>query len=236
MSLRVAVLIPAHDEAGNIGPVVSGFRELRRAGAPVVDEVVVVDHRSNDDTGQVAADAGAVVVREEGGGYGQACQRGLSHLAGRADGAPDVVVFCDGNGSAEPAELLRLIESIESGAADFVVGSRRRLSDPGTISPQQRFGNGLACTLMRLMYGARYTDLAPFRAIRWSSLMELGMRDRDYGWSIEMQVKACKQGLRTEEIDVRTHPRQSGRSKVSGTLRGAVGAGVKILFTIWRYR
>jgi len=233
---RPVVLIPAQNEASNIAHVVEGFRRLEREGTPLVGEVVVVDSRSTDHTEEVARRAGATVVREPHGGYGRACLAGLAHLARRPGGPPSIVVFADGNGSAEPTELFRLIEPIEAGQADFVLGSRKRLAAPGSVTFQQRFGNGLACWMIRWLHGTRYSDLAPFRAIRWDALQGLEMRDPTYGWSIEMQVKASRKGLRIHEIDVRTYPRMSGRSKVSGTLRGSIGAGVKIITTVLRYR
>ena len=230
------MLIPAQDEVGNIAHVVEAFLRLDRGGVALVGEVVVVDSNSKDDTAAVARQAGATVVHESRSGYGRACLKGLAHLAGRPAGPPQILIFADGNGSVEATELPRLTGPIAAGEADFVLGSRRRLGVPGTVTLQQRFGNGLACWMMRWLYGTRYTDLSPFRAIRWTALVDLDMQDLTYGWSIEMQVKAAKRGLRIREIDVPTHPRMSGRSKVSGTFRGAVGAGVKIISTILRYR
>jgi glycosyltransferase involved in cell wall biosynthesis len=232
----LAVLIPARNEAGNIGPVVEAFRRLERERAPLVGEVVVVDNASTDQTARIAVVAGATVIREPRPGYGRACHSGLAHLANRPAGPPAIVAFADGNGTVEAPALLELTAPIEADQADFVLGSRRRRAESGAVSLQQKLGNGLACWMIHRLYGTRYRDLAPFRAIRWTSLQALEMRDLDYGWSIEMQVKACKHGLRIREIDVLTHPRASGKSKVSGTLRGAVGAGWKIVTTVLRYR
>jgi glycosyltransferase involved in cell wall biosynthesis len=169
------------------------------------------------------------VVREERRGYGSACLRALAAL--RAD-PPDAVLFLDADGSDDPSEAPALIAPLAEGRADLVIGSRilgRR--EPGALTPQARFGNWLATRLIRFFYGARWTDLGPFRAVRWDALERLGMRDPDFGWTVEMQVKAAREGLRGVEVPVR-YRRRIGRSKISGTLSGAVRAGVKILGTI----
>ena len=230
------MIIPARDEAGNIEHVVQGFLSLQREGIPAIGEIVVVDNSSKDDTSLLACAAGATVVSEPLRGYGRACLRGLGYLAQRPAGPPDVVVFADGNASTEPAELEKLLAPIEASEAHFVLGVRPRMAARGAVSVQQRFGNWLACFMIKCLYGTKYSDLAPFRAIAWESLTQLGMNDLTYGWSIEMQVKAAKQGLKIREVEVRTYPRMAGRSKVSGTIRGVFGAGWKIITTILRYR
>jgi glycosyltransferase involved in cell wall biosynthesis len=231
-----ALVVPALNEAGSIRHVVEGFSALRHAGAPLIDEIVVVDNNSTDGTGELARAAGASVAFEPVAGYGRACQRGLRYLAERAGGPPGVVSIVEGDGSAEPDDLYAVLAPILASEADFVLGARTRLAEPGSLTQQQRFGNWLACRLIQSLYGARYSDLASVRSITWDSLMRLDMQDMTYGWSIEMQIKAARQGLRVREVDVRTHARLAGVSKVSGSLRGVIGAGWKIIATILRYR
>jgi glycosyltransferase involved in cell wall biosynthesis len=194
--------------------------------------VVVVDNGSTDATVAVARRGGAEVVEERQRGYGRACQTGLARLGSDAD----IVVFMDADGSDIPAEAISLIEPILSGKADLVIGSRAVGSaEPGSLRWAQRWGNKLAVGLIRLLYGFRYTDLGPFRAVRWQSLQRLGMRDNNYGWTVEMQVKALQRGLRVEERPVSYRVR-IGQSKISGTVTGTVKAGAKILWTIARLR
>lgn len=229
----VAVLIPALDEAAAIGGVLRGLAAVDASGFRL-REVLVVDNGSRDGTADVARGAGALVVAEPRRGYGAACLTGLAHL--RAD-PPSVVVFLDADGSDDPAELPDLLAPILAGDADLVIGSRvRGALEPGALTPVQAFGNRLAAVLLRVLFGVRATDLGPFRAVRWEALERLRMRDRDYGWTVEMQARAARAGLRTAEIPVRYRRRAAGRSKVSGTLRGVLGAGWKILFTIARVR
>jgi glycosyltransferase involved in cell wall biosynthesis len=216
-------VIPALDEAGAIGGVLDALPRdwIRR--------VVVCDNGSTDATSDVARAHGALVVREERRGYGSACLRALAAL--RAD-PPDVVLFLDADGSDDPAEAESLLQPIVEGRADLVIGSRtlgRR--EPGALTPQARFGNWLATALIRALYGTRWTDLGPFRAVRWDALEGLRMRDPDFGWTVEMQVKAARAGLRGLEVPVR-YRRRIGRSKISGTWGGAARAGTKILGTI----
>jgi glycosyltransferase involved in cell wall biosynthesis len=223
---RVACIIPALDEEQAL-PLV-----LQAIPRPPVHRVVVADNGSTDRTAEVARQNGAEVIHEPERGYGAACLKALAHLA--AD-PPDIVVFLDGDYSDHPSELSSLIDPIVTGDADMVIGSRARgQADRGALSPQQQVGNTIACTALRLLYGVRYTDLGPFRAIRWETLQALGMRDRNYGWTVEMQIKAAQRGVAYREVPV-SYRQRIGVSKVSGTLRGSVGAGAKILWLLGRY-
>ncbi len=219
---------PARDEEASLPRLLA---EIPRAG---VREIVVVDNGSTDRTAEVAHSGGATVVREPRRGYGAACLAGLAHLRPRP---PDIVAFLDADGSDDPTELPRLLAPLFASRADLVIGSRT-LGTPerGSLGPVQRFGNHLAVALMRLLFGVRFSDLGPFRAVRWEALERLRMRDRDYGWTVEMQARAASTGCVCVEVPVRHRRRRAGRSKVAGTLRGALGAGWKILFTIARVR
>jgi len=226
----VTVVIPALNEEQSLPLVL--------ADLPPVGRVIVVDNGSGDATAQLAARAGATVVFEPQRGYGAACLRGLTAIAtGIQQGRmpPLVVVFLDADYSDHPELLPQLVGPILRDQADLMLGSRlagRR--EPGAMPLQSVFGNHLACFLMRWLFGATYTDLGPFRAIRYRSLCELEMADRGYGWTIEMQIKAVRAGLRIEEVPV-SYRRRIGRSKISGTVAGSVRAGGKILWTIARY-
>ena len=223
-TIRIGVIIPALDEEAAIGHVL-------RALPAWVDDVVVIDNGSTDRTAQVAASLGARVINEPVRGYGQACLTGIREL-----GPVDVVVFLDGDSSDDPAQIGSVVEPIAQGAAEFVVGSRvRGRREPGALTPQQRFGNWLACHLIDLLHGHRFSDLGPFRAIRRSALERLQMDDRGYGWTVQMQVRAVLRRLRIVEVPV-SYRCRIGRSKISGTIRGVLGAGSKILYTILKER
>ena len=219
--MRVSIIIPARNEALALDQV---LEEIPRS---FVHEIIVVDNGSTDQTADVARRHGARVVHEPIPGYGRACLAGLAAL----DGVSDTVVFLDGDHSDYPEELPKLLEPIEQGRADLVIGSRTAHAQPGSLSPQQRFGNRLACALMRACFRVRYTDLGPFRAIRREALEQLGMIDQAFGWTVEMQAKAALRGLRIVEVPVR-YRRRIGRSKISGTVRGTLRAGKAILTTI----
>jgi glycosyltransferase involved in cell wall biosynthesis len=224
----VAVLIPALDEEPALPGVLAAIPNAGPGWR--LRSVVVVDNGSRDRTADVARAAGAMVVAEPRRGYGAAC---LAHLRLRP---PDVVAFLDADQSDDPGGLPLLIAPIVAGKADLVVGSRALGErEPGSLTLAQAFGNRLAAALLRLLFGLRATDLGPFRAIRWPALESLGMRDRDYGWTVEMQARAARAGLAVAEIPVR-YCRRLGRSKISGTVRGVLGAGWKILATIARVR
>lgn len=227
---QVWVIIPVRNEQESL-PLV--LRDL-----PEVGQVIVVDNGSTDHSADVARDNGATVIRESRRGYGSACLAGLAAIRANALASepPQVVVFLDGDYSDHPEQLTELVEPVFSGAADFVIGSRMiGEREPGAMLPQALFGNRLACFLMWLFWGTRYTDLGPFRAISWTSLEQLQMQDRNFGWTVEMQIKAAIAGLRTVELPVR-YRRRVGVSKISGTISGTIRAGYKILYTIARYR
>lgn len=222
----VDVVIPALDEEAAIGHVLDA---IPRA---LVRRIVVADNGSTDRTAEVARAHGAEVVREPRRGYGAACLAALAHLE---SSPPDVVVFLDGDHSDRPEQMDRLLAPIARGEVDLVVGSRALgAREPGALTPQQRVGNRIACLALRVLYGADYTDLGPFRAIRYDALRSLHMEDPDYGWTVEMQIKAARTGVRHAEVPV-DYRRRIGESKVSGTLRGTIGASVKILGWLGRH-
>lgn len=222
----IAAVIPALDEERSIGDVLDGL-DLR-----VVRDVIVGDNGSRDHTAEVARAHGATVVSVPERGYGAACAGALACLA------PDVevVVFVDADGSDDPADLARLLRPILAGEADLVIGSRvLGRAEKGALSPQQRAGNALATALVRLIFGHRYTDLGPFRAVRRDLLERIDMRDRRYGWTVEMQVRALRLGARVAEVPVNYRRRAAGRSKIGGSLGGSLKAGWWILATIARH-
>jgi glycosyltransferase involved in cell wall biosynthesis len=221
--LHIGVVIPAFDEEQAIADVIAEIPDW-------VDEIVVADNGSSDRTAEIAGKAGARVVHEGERGYGAACQTGIEALR-----TADIVVFLDGDRSDFPGEMAGLVDPIAEDRADLVIGSRVTGSPArGSLTPQQRFGNWLACRLIRRFWGAVYTDLGPFRAIRSHTLQMLDMTDRKYGWTVEMQIKAAKMRVRTLEVPV-GYRRRIGVSKISGTLRGSLGAGIGILGLIARF-
>jgi len=226
--LKVAVLIPALNEAEPLPIVLEALRTLPEPP----DRVVVADNGSTDGTGAAARGGGAEVVREEERGYGAACLAGMAHL--EATGAPDVLVFLDGDGSDDPGMLPRLLEPIRSGKADFVVGVRVAPSGTGrsAVPLHARFGNALVRWGARLLHGARFRDPGPFRAIRFPVLQSLEMEDRNWGWTLQMQLRAHRLGVPAVEVEVPHRPRVAGRSKVSGNLLGSLRAGGKMLYTL----
>lgn len=227
MSKAIDVVIPALNEERSLPLVLAGLPR------PPVRRVVVADNGSSDATARVAREGGAEVVDAPRRGYGSACLAALDHV--RRTGPPDIVVFVDADWSDHPEELPRLIAPIVAGEADLVIGSRILGSrEPGALLPQARAGNLIACGLIRLLYGHRFTDLGPFRAVRWDALERLGMSDPNFGWTAEMQVKALRKGLRCAEVPV-SYRRRVGVSKITGTVTGTVRAGYKILWTVLRY-
>jgi glycosyltransferase involved in cell wall biosynthesis len=221
------VIIPAYNEEASVPLVIKDIPDI-------VAEIIVVNNNSTDATAQVAAAAGATVLDEPRPGYGFACLKGLEYVAGLTE-ATDIVVFLDGDYSDYPEELLHIVAPIIESNIDFVVGSRvARFRESGSMTIPQIFGNWLATSLMKLFFNSRFTDLGPFRAIKYSKLLEINMVDQTYGWTVEMQLKVLKRGFSYTEIPVKYRNR-IGVSKVSGTIKGAIFAGVKILTWIFKY-
>ena len=226
-SPAIDVVIPALNEEASL-PLV-----LQAIPRPPVRRIVVADNGSSDGTARVAAEGGAIVVPAARRGYGSACLAGLAYL--RSHDPPDLVVFVDADFSDHPEELPRLVAPILEGRAAVVIGSRvLGQREPGALLPQARAGNLVACLLIRLLYGHRYTDLGPFRAISWPALERIGMSDPNFGWTAEMQVKALRAGLPVVEVPV-SYRKRVGVSKITGTLKGTLAAGYKILSTVIRY-
>ncbi|AKD03877.1 glycosyltransferase family 2 protein [Pontibacter korlensis] len=227
---RVNIIIPAYNEEKSISQVVGDIP------SNIVEEVIVVNNNSTDRTAEAAAAAGATVLHEPRPGYGNACLKGIAYAAAKpSETRPDVIVFLDGDYSDYPEEVTRLLQPILQNQADMVIGSRalgKRAR--GSMMPQQVFGNWLATTLLRLFYGAHFTDLGPFRAIKLDTLLALGMRDRTYGWTVEMQAKAARKNVKYTEVPV-SYRKRIGTSKVSGTVKGTIMAGYKIILTIFKY-
>ena len=224
----IDVVIPAMNEEASIGLVVGDVPK------DWVRQIVVADNGSTDRTAEVALRAGAVVVREERNGYGQACLTAIDHIKVNFN-PPDILVFLDGDYSDHPEELPDLIRPILDDEADLVIGSRAKgTRERGSMTAPQIFGNWLATTLLRWFYGVRFSDLGPFRAVRFDRYLQLDMVDVNYGWTVEMQLKAAKKGFKCTEVPVR-YRRRIGKSKVSGTIKGTVMAGYKILWTIFKY-
>jgi glycosyltransferase involved in cell wall biosynthesis len=223
----IKVIIPAINEADSIGKVVSELPSH-------VSEVIVVDNGSEDETAANARNAGATVLTENRKGYGYACLKGLEYVAKQSK-QPDIIVFIDGDYSDYPEELDKVVAPILENDLDFVVGARKKaLREPGSMTPQQVFGNQLATFLMRLLFRSKFTDLGPFRAIKYENLKELQMQDTTYGWTVEMQLKILRKKMSYTEVPVR-YKRRIGVSKVSGTVKGTIFAGIKILGWIFKY-
>ena len=228
MNKIARVIIPAFNEENGVGQVVNEIPKQ------LVAEIIVVNNNSNDKTSEVAQAAGATVLDEPNAGYGRACLKGIDYLTKIKD-KTDIVVFLDADHSDYPDEMTMLIQPILDDKADLVIGSRALGNkERGSMTPQQIFGNWLATRLLKLFYNVTFTDLGPFRAIRYDKLLALNMQDKTYGWTVEMQVKAAKQKLRCAEPPVR-YRKRIGYSKVSGTVKGTVLAGYKIITTIFKY-
>ena len=223
----IRVIIPAYNEEGSIGKVVRDIPSL-------VTEIIVVNNNSSDNTAATAASAGSTVLSETRSGYGYACLKGMEYVAAKNE-PTDIIVFLDGDYSDYPEELEKVIAPILEDDIDFVVGARvKRLRGKGAMTPQQQFGNWLASFLMKLFFESSFTDLGPFRAIKYEKLLQLNMEDKTYGWTVEMQLKVLKQKFTYIEVPVKYRNR-IGVSKVSGTVKGTVMAGVKIIGWILKY-
>ncbi len=223
----INVIIPAFNEADSIAHVINDIPNS-------VSEIIVVNNNSTDDTVKNAKATGATVLTETKMGYGNACLLGLDYIAKKSK-QPDIIVFIDGDYSDYPEELTKIVAPILENRADFVVGARKKsLREEGSMTPQQVFGNWLATFLMRLFFEAKFTDLGPFRAIKYEKLKELKMQDKTYGWTVEMQLKILKKKMAYIEVPVR-YKKRIGVSKVSGTVKGTIFAGIKILGWIFKY-
>lgn len=224
---KIKVIIPAYNEQDSIAHVIKDIPSI-------VDEVIVVSNNSTDLTEANAKNAGATVLQENNKGYGYACLKGMDYIA-KQDSKPDIVVFLDGDYSDYPEELTKIVAPIIDQNMDFVIGARvKKLREEGSMMPQQVFGNWLATTLMSLFFRAKFSDLGPFRAIKYDKLLALNMVDKTYGWTVEMQLKVLKQKLSYIEVPV-NYRNRIGVSKVSGTIKGSIFAGVKILTWIFKY-
>lgn len=224
----IKLIIPAVNEEKSLALVLNAIPK------GICTEIIVVDNNSNDNTAEVATNYGATVLSEKISGYGITCLKGLDYI--RASGGCDIVVFLDGDYSDYPEDLEHILTPIIFENIDMVIGSRvKELRMPGSMTPQQVFGNWLAVFLIRLFFRHRFTDLGPFRAIKWAALEALKMEDKNYGWTVEMQVKAVKHKLVCLNVPVKYKRRAGGESKVSGTLKGSILAGIKIIKTIFKY-
>ncbi|CAH8285048.1 glycosyltransferase involved in cell wall biosynthesis [Mariniflexile fucanivorans] len=224
---KIKVIIPAYNEADSITHVINDIPK-------VVSEIIVVNNNSTDKTEENAIKAGATVLTEKKRGYGNACLKGLEYIANQPE-EPNIIVFLDGDYSDYPEELTKIVAPIIEKDIDFVIGARvKSLREAGSMTMPQIFGNWLATTLMKLFFSATFTDLGPFRAIKYDKLLMLNMIDKTYGWTVEMQLKVLKQKLTYIEVPV-NYRNRIGISKVSGTIKGAIFAGVKILSWIFKY-
>jgi glycosyltransferase involved in cell wall biosynthesis len=224
---NIKVIIPAFNEADSIAQVIHEIPDI-------VSEIIVVNNNSSDETAKKAQDAGATVLTENKKGYGHACLCGMDYVAKQSN-LPDIIVFIDGDYSDYPEEMTKVIKPILDQSIDFVIGARvKEKREKGSMTPQQVFGNWLATFLMKLLFRATFTDLGPFRAIKYDRLLALEMEDKTYGWTVEMQLKALKKKMTYTEVPVR-YKKRIGISKVSGTVKGSIFAGVKILGWIFKY-
>ncbi|MCK5441871.1 MAG: glycosyltransferase family 2 protein [Maribacter sp.] len=224
---NIKVIIPAFNEADSIAQVIHEIPDI-------VSEIIVVNNNSSDETAKKAQDAGATVLTENKKGYGHACLCGMDYVAKQSN-LPDIIVFIDGDYSDYPEEMTKVIKPILDQSIDFVIGARvKKKREKGSMTPQQVFGNWLATFLMKLLFRATFTDLGPFRAIKYDRLLALEMEDKTYGWTVEMQLKALKNKITYTEVPVR-YKKRIGISKVSGTVKGSIFAGVKILGWIFKY-
>lgn len=227
MNQLIKVIIPAHNEENSIAKVVGDIPDF-------VDEIIVVNNNSDDNTEQNAFKAGAAVLSENKRGYGYACLKGMNYIS-QQENKPTILVFLDGDYSDFPEQLTEVVSPIINDNKDFVIGARvKQLREAGAMTPQQVFGNWLATFLMKIFFKAKFTDLGPFRAIKYDKLLALNMQDKTYGWTVEMQLKALKQKLSYVEIPVK-YRKRIGVSKVSGTVKGTIFAGIKILGWIFKY-
>ena len=223
------IIIPALNEASNIDPL---FDAIDAIPDGVVRNVIIADNGSKDKTPKLAKARGAIVVHESKRGYGAACLKAIAWIEDQND-PPEMIAFLDADLSDDPAALPDLLAPIISGKAQIVLGSRTKLAEPGSLNLVQRFGSWLACLLISLLSGKRYTDLGPFRACSWSTFKQLKMADQTWGWTVELQMKAALMKIPIVEVDVPYRCRAFGKSKISGTVRGVVSAGAKIITTIF---
>ncbi len=227
MVKNIKVIIPAYNEELSIGKVIAEIPDI-------VSEIIVVNNNSTDNTSEVAKEAGATVLFEPKGGYGNACLKGMEYISEK-EVKPDIVVFLDGDYSDYPSEMSKIVAPIIDDDIDFVVGARvKNLREKGSMTFPQRFGNQLATELMKLFFNSKFTDLGPLRAIKYEKLLALNMEDKTFGWTVEMQLKVLKKNFTYVEIPVKYKSR-IGVSKVSGTVKGATFAGIKILSWIFKY-
>jgi glycosyltransferase involved in cell wall biosynthesis len=225
---HISVIIPAFNEENGVSYVIAEIPK------DLVREIIVVNNASTDNTERIAQEAGAIVLREPTPGYGRACLKGIDYLK-NSNLPPDIVVFLDADHSDYPEEMRQLVNPILSSDVDLVIGSRALgKKEHGAMTLQQIFGNWLATRLLKLFYGVKYTDLGPFRAVKFSALLALDMQDKTYGWTVEMQLKAAKKKMKCMEIPVR-YRKRIGFSKISGTVKGTILAGYKIITTIFKY-
>ena len=230
--MKVSVIIPVLNEENAIAKVINDIPQTGDNGKITVQEIIVVDNGCTDNTAAIAKRCGARVVTEPRRGYGSACLTGIAALATQP---PDIVVFLDGDYSDYPTDMPRLLHPILENRAALVIGARTQDDAKDALLPQARFGNWLACFLIHRLFGVRYTDLGPFRAIRYADLLALNMQDKTFGWTVEMQLKAAKHGIAVCEVPVR-YRKRIGTSKITGTFTGTLKAGYKILATLIYHR